>query len=309
MSRVLVTGGTGYLGGRIVDFLAGQGHSVKSGTRRKSLAGDGIHVYTNFDDQVDLTRSFGEFDAIVHLAGMNEIDASTDPEAAILTTANYTVRALKASKDNGIGKFIYFSTAHVYGSPLRGVLDEQSPTFPTHPYSITHRASEDFVYEAHVKSELSTVIFRLSNGFGFPMDKNVNRWTLLVNDLCKQLAISGKITLKSPGIQYRDFITLHDVCRAVEFFLDKSKLVNPFFNLGSGTSIRIIDMAEAIADRYEAMTGQKPIMDIPEAKDDSASDSFQFSIQKLLDEGFEITNDGSFEIDEMLKRCSVWYSD
>ena len=309
MSKILVTGGFGYLGGRIVSYLSGKGHKVAIGTRNKERLSEPNTVLTDFENQALLTAKFNDFDTIVHLAGMNEIEAAKNPEAALYTTATYTLRAVQAAKLAGISRFIYFSTVHVYGSPLSGVIKENSPTRASHPYSISHRAAEDFVFQAHREGSLNGTIFRLSNGYGFPESPTVNRWTLLVNDLCRQVALTGQITLKSSGLQYRDFIPLADVCSAVNHFITAPCQDNPIFNLGSGQSITVLDVANLIAERYKVVTGNKAVMNIPKAKVNENPLSFNLSVEKLKSAGVSTHSILNSEIDELIKRCIQWDSE
>lgn len=306
MSNILVTGGTGYLGGRIVSHLANTGHHVVTGTRNLIQANKSNCILTDFENMDSLVKTFDGFDVIIHLAGMNEIEASKNPEKALHTTATYTLRAINAAKRAHVSRFIYFSTVHVYGSPLLGVLTENSTPRPIHPYSITHRTAEDFVYQAHLDGAFWGTIFRLSNAYGYPETLNIDRWTLLVNDLCRQVASTGKLTLKSSGLQYRDFIPLCDVCNAVTYFITAPRQNNPLFNLGSGTSTTVLEMTKLIASRYEVITGRKAIMEIPIACSEDKVNFFNLSIEKLLSVGLSPQNLVNSEIDECIRRCLVW---
>jgi len=70
---------------------------------------------------------------------------------------------------------------------------------PVHPYAITHHAAEDFVLAAHDEKRLMGYVIRLSNGFGAPAHAGVDRWTLLVNDLCRQAVQTRQLILRSAG--------------------------------------------------------------------------------------------------------------
>lgn len=100
------------------------------------------------------------------------------------------------------------------------------------------------------------------------MHKNVNCWTLLVNDLCLQAVQNKNLVLRTLGLQKRDFITLNDVSMAVEHLLkiDISSEENGVFNVGSRHSITIFEMANLIACRCEALLGFKPNILRPEER-------------------------------------------
>ena len=123
---------------------------------------------------------------------MNELDSVKYIQKAISFNIGETVRLLEAAQRSGVRKFIYFSTAHVYGAPLIGDIHEDCVCRPIHPYSITHKSAEDFVLAARGRTDINAVVIRLSNSFGAPAYDTSNRWTLLVNDLCKQANIKSK---------------------------------------------------------------------------------------------------------------------
>jgi len=306
MSRILVTGGAGYLGGRIVSYLRVIGYEVVCGTRSQEHGERSGWRHTDFNNPSSLARAFEGCSTIVHLAGMNEVEAARNPEAALHETATYTLRAVQAATQALVSRFIYFSTVHVYGSPLSGFLSEDSPTRAAHPYSIAHRAAEDFVHLAHREGTISATIFRLSNGYGYPERPGVDRWTLLVNDLCRQVTTTGIMTLKSSGIQLRDFIPLCDVCTAVAHFIDAPRQTDPVFNLGSGQSVTVLQVARRIAERYETLTGNTAKMDIPPPKPGEEPLPFLLSVEKLAATGLSPRGLLNDEIDESLRRCMAW---
>jgi len=119
----------------------------------------------------------------------------------------------------GLERFIYFFTAHVYGEPLIGRITEATLPRPIHPYAITHYAAKNFVLAAHNQNKITGVALRLSNGFGAPTHPNVDCWTLLVNDLCRQAVQTRKIVLRSNGLQQRDLIPLMDIGGAVRHLI------------------------------------------------------------------------------------------
>ena len=212
---------------------------------------------------------------------------------------------LRAAIKAGVERFIYFSTAHVYGSPLAGVLTENSLPRPQHPYAITHRTAEDFVLAAWDKKEIEGIVVRLSNGFGAPERADVNRWTLLANDLCKQAVVDKKLVMRSSGLQSRDFITLEDVARAVLHLLNLPAQAcgNGLFNLGGENAMRIIDVAQRVADRSEAALGFRPEVQRPLPAPGETTIPLDYRIDKLKATGFSLLSNMDKEIDNTLKLC------
>lgn len=310
-TTVLITGGTGYVGGRIVSRLAQRSDlCLRIGARQTT---ESLPAWLNPADRVHLemtsTESLAEvcsdIDCIVHLAALNEIDSAADPEQALLVNGLGTLKLLQAAEKAGVRRFIYLSTAHVYGAPLSGVISEQTLPRPVHPYAITHRTAEDFVLAAHARKIMTGIVLRLSNGFGVPADSAVNRWTLLVNDLCRQAATTGVLTLTSSGLQRRDFIALEDVARAVEhvLFLENPLCGNGLFNLGGESSLKVIEIAEIIADRCLAVLGYTPEICRPLPTAGETSADLEFCITKLSLSGFRLRGNMNDEIDATLLLC------
>lgn len=314
---VLITGGFGYVGGRIARTLDKYPEFLLRLSTRESKPnpptwlerGSIVTLDIMSDEEIDFACRGVRY--IVHLAALNEIDSTTNPEQALIINSLGTLKLLRAAERAGVERFIYFSTAHVYGAPLVGKITEQTIPRPVHPYAITHRTAEDFVLAANHRQGLLGIVLRLSNGVGSPAHANVNRWTLVANDLCRQAVTTRKLILRSTGLQMRDFITLTDIGRAVMHFirLPASDCDNGLFNLGSECSLRIIDMAERIASRCIKMMGFTPPILRPEPVVGEASDFLEYSIEKLKATGFNLLGDFDGEIDATLRLCQKLFTE
>ena len=317
MDKLLITGGLGYVGGRIAEYLSrNDGLHLSIGTRRDEIVGpDWIE---NCDVvKMDLASKKSLEDAcegvryVIHLAGLNEIDSAKDPEKALAINGHGTLRLLRVAEKAGVERFIYFSTAHVYGKPLEGRITEQTVPRPVHPYAISHRAAEDFVLAAHDRGSLIGIVLRLSNAFGAPNSPFANRWTLIVNDLCRQAVRSGRLTLRSSGLQKRDFITLEDVGKAVAHFLGLQRSVcgNGLFNLGGECSLPIIEIAELVASRCKVVLGFSPNIQRAGSVIEGIGQPLDYRIEKLKSTGYSISGDTDKEIDSTLYFCKHNFSD
>ncbi len=307
---ILVTGGLGYVGGRVAAALEQKGLKVSVGTRQNNIGPlkwlpNTKLIEMDLMDESSLDKACKGQEAIVHLAAMNEIDCAEYPEMALTVNGLGTLKLLRAAQRNAVKRFLYFSTAHVYGAPLAGFIDEKTVPRPIHPYAITHHVAEDFVLSAHEKGDLLGVVFRLSNGFGAPKHADVNRWTLVVNDLCRQAVTTKKLVLKSSGLQRRDFITLTDIARAVIHFLviPKEKLQDGLYNLGGECSLSIIEITNRIAERCEKILGFKPAIERPIPNELDTSMDLEYSVGKLKNTGFLLKGDVDQEIDNTLLLC------
>ncbi|MCP4112960.1 MAG: SDR family oxidoreductase [Desulfobacteraceae bacterium] len=306
---VLITGSFGYIGGRIAHTLSEhKGFDLRLGTRNaesRIWKGHGKVIPLDIMSDKSLDDACRGAGAIIHLAAVNEIESASDPEKALQTNSTGTLKLLRAAERADVTRFIYFSTAHVYG-PLKGEITENSATRPLHPYAITHRTAEDFVLAAHERGAFTGIVLRLSNGTGAPADPGVNRWTLIGNDLCRQAVTTKKLVLHSSGIQQRDFIPLSDVADAVLHMLKlpSEACGDGLFNLGGENSMRIIDFAQLVAERCKKILGFYPPITKPIPKQDEKSYSLNFQIDKIKATGFRLKGSLSKETDATLKLCA-----
>ncbi|MEO5361727.1 MAG: SDR family oxidoreductase [Nitrospirota bacterium] len=312
--RVLITGGRGFIGGRTALYLREQypdSEITITSTTTADLpawcAGFNTLNMSLSDDQ-SIARALRGADTIVHLAAINEIDSMRDPVSAMRTNAEGTYRLLRAAAEHGIRNFIYFSTIHVYGENLeRPVITEETPIRPYHPYAITHAAAEGFVDEFRRYNAMNTAVFRLSNACGAPADRAVNRWSLVFNDLCRQAVTVGALTLKSSGRQYRDFIAVRDVARAVGHFIYElsGSWGDGLYNLGGECTMTILEAAERVARVYKETYG-RPISEI-KVRESAASEAFlmptNYSIEKIKKTGFQLKGGMDDEIRRCLSLC------
>ena len=312
--KVLVTGGFGYVGGRVAQSLDQAGWQVLLASRSErpipEWLPDSRTVVSSWDSESELESLCQGVDTIVHAAAMNEIDAAKDPAGALHMNGVVTAKLLSAAIKSNVRRFLFFSSAHVYGSPLVGRLDEAVPARPFHPYATSNRAGEDVVLAAQHRGDISAIAIRLSNSFGAPAHPEINRWTLLVNDLCRQAVTDGKLTLRSAGTQRRDFVTLTDVGRAIVHLtqLDADKVGDGLFNLGGAWSPTIFEMSQRIAERCQAVSGVLPTIERPEPTASDVSEPLDYSIERLQSTGFDLKSPVDEEIDATLRLCAGAFS-
>ncbi len=310
--RILITGGFGFVGGRLAQHLASNGHQIVLGSRWTSCPPSWLSkaeiTQINWADNRCLEESCKGVDAIIHAAGMNAGECEADPLAALAFNGLATGRLVSAAVQAGVRRFCYLSTAHVYCSPMEGTITEETPTRNPHPYATSHLAGEYAVLRSHQIGKIEGIVLRLSNAFGSPMDQNVNCWMLLINDVCRQAATSGRVYLRTSGVQKRDFVTLHDVVRVVSHMIDlpMDELGDGLFNVGSGKSSRVCDMVELIRNRCEKVLGHNPEIIYPDLHkvNGEIGVGLNYRVDKLLRTGIKIYGSRVLEIDEILRMSS-----
>lgn len=315
MRRILVAGGGGLVGGRLAEHLTGAGFRVRLGTRdvhagfRRPL---GVEVVcTEWSDEGRLREICRDVDVVVNAMGMNAGDCVLDPVAALMVNGIYTASLLRAAVTVGVRRFVHLSTAHVYGSPLQGKVSESTCPSNLHPYATTHRSGEEAVLWADRQGDIEGVVLRLSNAYGRPLDPQTRCWTLLVNDLCRQAVEKRGLTLRSDGLQHRDFIPLSSVCGLIGRLCGidsvasvKSEAGAPsLFNVGSGTSMSVASMAKLIQSRCESVLGYRVKLVKQPSHEKEEGLSLRYVSENLDQSMIKDGRDNATEIDELLLFC------
>ncbi|NQV96357.1 MAG: NAD-dependent epimerase/dehydratase family protein [Acidimicrobiaceae bacterium] len=310
--RVLVTGGFGFLGGRIAQQLATLPNleiaiSSRSPKETPKWLPDCRTIELDVCDEQSVHRAVEGVDTVIHFASLNDQESNIDVAHTFDVTTIGTMRLVDAAILGGVKRFIYQSTVHVYGRNLVGRVTEKTIPAPITTYAISHLAAEHYVSAVAAQGKISGVVLRCANGFGFPTHKDVNAWHLLVNGLCKDALENGILKLRSNGEQRRDFITLTDISLAFAHLvnLKDEQLGDGIFNLGPSVSTSVFEMAERIANMVEQITGARLAIERPMEDEIHTQDSSQIDVSKLSAIGFRASNDYDSEIRgivEMLQR-------
>jgi len=313
--NILITGGTGFLGGRIAKHFLDQKHTITIASRTDAPAPECCNgarmVVADWADMKKIGALCNGQDIVIHAAGMNAQECIANPASALQFNGVVTAQIAKAAADNGVKKFFFLSTAHVYSAALIGDISEETCTKNNHPYAFSKRAGEHAVLFAQHQNAMEGIVLRLSNIFGAPVNANVNVWTLLVNDLCRQAVTSGKMTLHTAGIQYRDFLPMDSFLQILSgmMHLNGKSYTEPVFNVGSGQSLTILEMAQLIQIRFETLFQKKIMLDVSKvAYQDSPVMSFNFMVNKIKEAGIFSSSELDPAIDEVLHFCKKKFS-
>ncbi len=263
--RVLVTGGLGYLGGRIVQALAGRPDvavRVLAHGARPLPSGFPPGVEVRRGDVLNPESLRGVCDGVshvVHLAGLNQAASRKSPGDALAISGSGTLHLASEAAEAGAGRFLYVSSIHVYGAARTGRVSEEAPTVPVSWYGASRVVGELTAQMVGRDRGLSVVVLRLSNGYGPPAYPGTTCWELMVNDLCRQAARRGEIALRTSGTQLRDFVAVTDIVRAIDLFASAPDGVTGggTFNVGSGRLHTVLSVAECVRDAFAEVSGRR----------------------------------------------------
>lgn len=268
MTRVGITGATGFIGGALVPRLARSGLTVvpvdnKSGPLRVDYAEWPVRArdFTS-SEALDLLSST---DVVLHLGAVSGVMAcAEDPAGTARVNVEGTRRLVTACAARAV-PVAFASSLAVVGSPERLPVTEATPARPTHEYARQKAAGEQIVSDLARNGKARSAVLRMSNVYGGYVagDRRVAKGNVL--QLFAQQARGGRLTVNAPGTQRRDFIHLEDVLAhweaAIRFLLSPSSGPGPVtFNVASGQSYSILEIADKVARRWgELHPGSKPI--------------------------------------------------
>jgi len=257
--RILISGASGYLGSRICKELKKK-HYIIALTRNpdkfnyfNEKIADEIITLKSFDNNFLEKVVDSKPEIFIHLISLDSSASNSNPLSSFDINVGNTFKLLNHLKDSKtLKKFIYFSTIHVYNSSLKKI-DELTKPNPNNFYSLTHFLSEEIINYFNKEANFKCINLRLSNSYGEPVFENENCWKLVVNELVKSANEKKIISLNGEGLTSRDFIHYSDICDAISklIIIDNSKFNHNTYNLSSGNSLLLIELAELINKEFK----------------------------------------------------------
>ena len=244
-NSVLVTGADGFIGRHLCKSLVEKGVEVKGIAGGDSSVSGVKTLKADISDLEKISKFCKGSDAVFHLAGISDIPSSEkNPFENAKINATGTLTMLEAASKCGVEKFVFPSTAHVYGNAELLPVSENHPLSPVSFYGLHKLFSEQYCDFYFRKGFSGVVVARLFNVFGPGQTGRV------VSDFIEQAKNSQKITVKGNGSDSKDFIYVDDAVNGLLLLLEKGK-GGEAYNLGSGTETRMGELAEIVARTAE----------------------------------------------------------
>ena len=235
---ILITGANGFLGTNLRDYLERRGHKViRTDLANADITGDLT------DQQFVLNElSRGDFDAIVHLAGLINVPKSIeDPYACYRINCFGTLNMLKMAAEKKVKRFVYISSNNVYGSPKKLPITEDYPFNPRAPYDFSKVVGEYLVTSFHNTLSLPTTILRSWKMFG-PHDVP----TAAVPRFIQACLANTPIPLYNGGKDTNDVYFVENFCSAITLAINNPAANGQRFNVGTGSEISVRELAMMI---------------------------------------------------------------
>jgi UDP-glucose 4-epimerase len=247
--RVLVTGGSGFIGSHVVDKLRALGHEpviydLRPSPWHRDPADRVDTVLGSITDREALERALHSCDAVAHLAAVADVnDVHASPEDAERVNARGTVTVLEAARRAGVKRIVYASTIWVYSDCEPEEVDEDTllPP-PSHLYTSTKLAGELYCKAYQELYGIDYTILR----FGIPYGPRAREAAVVPAFVNKALA-GEPLTLAGDGSQSRKFVYVEDLAEGVASGL-ADVAVNRVYNLASDETVTIKQIAETIKE-------------------------------------------------------------
>ena len=274
MTKVLVTGSSGQLGSFACELLLKSNDVVGLDIRPQPHEQlKEISTLGDITKPTDVRKAVRGVDAVIHCAAQVSVEKSTqDPISDSKTNVLGTVNLLHESAHAGVKRFIYVSSAAVFGPPKHIPIDEDHPTQPMSNYGASKLAGEKYTLAYARTSAMEVVSVRPFNFYSTRADPE-SPYSGVITKFVSRLKAGRPPVIEGDGKQTRDFIHARDVVEMLVLVLNKKGVNGEVFNCGSGVSTSILELA----NRAIAVSGHrlKPEFTSPRVGDirDSLSDN------------------------------------
>jgi nucleoside-diphosphate-sugar epimerase len=261
VSRVVVTGGAGFIGSNLVRALLERGDEVRvldnfSTGNRVNL--DGLEVEIVEGELRSYERvhnAVRKADVVYHLGALGSVPRSVqDPLTSSAVNVEGTLNVLLAARDEGVRRVVFSSSTSVYGSSRQLPTPEEEPCDPISPYGVAKLAAERYCISfSRVYESFETVVLRYFNVFG-PRQSPFSQYAAAIPLFIRAVAAGEHVTVNGDGEQSRDFTYVDNVVDATLRAGGTPGVSGEIFNVAAGAPATV----NAVADTIGTILG-KPV--------------------------------------------------
>jgi len=249
--KILVTGGAGFIGSHITEYLVQRGDDITvldnlntGQTKNLSKVNNNINfVKGDIRDYKLLEGLVNDSDGVFHEAALASVQQSFKMQDEYFdVNVNGTENILKLAKEYGF-KVVYASSSSVYGNPKHIPIKESDDRNPLNPYAKT-KLEDELLAKKYSEMGVHVIGLRYFNVFGRRQSKE---YAGVIKLFLEKIRDKLPPKINGDGTQFRDFVHVSDVVNANLMSMD-SDITHEFFNVGTNTSITIIDLAKTIIE-------------------------------------------------------------
>jgi UDP-glucose 4-epimerase len=261
-ARAVVTGGAGFIGSHIVDELIRRKvetyvvDDLSTGTLenlRQHKGNDLLHVVIGDARKIDkLLARVDNIDVLYHEAAIaNVLRSVKEPMVVHDVNVTMALQAMNFCVANSIRRFIFASSAAVYGVIGDVKAKEDLLCFPSSPYGATKMCVENYIHAYQKTYGLEGVMLRYFNVYG--PRQAMSDYSGVITLFANRILRGEPVTIYGDGRQTRDFVNVRDIVQANMLALEQEAAVDGVFNVASGNSTSILQLLEIL--RSAAHTG------------------------------------------------------
>lgn len=256
--RFLITGGAGFIGAALANYLVQQGHTVRvlddlsAGDR--SRLDPAVHFTRgDVEDKPKVWRLLDKIDCVYHLAARVSVPESVlYPREYNRTNVSGTVAIMEAMRDAGIKRVVLASSGAIYGEqPVPEVHEKLLPN-PTSPYAVSKLAAEGYVQAIGGVWNIETVSLRIFNAYG-PGQAIPPTHPPVIPQFVRQILGGGSVVIHGDGRQGRDYVYVDDVVKALAAAAAAQNIDRQIINIGTGIGTSLNELVRLI----EKVTGRQ----------------------------------------------------
>jgi UDP-glucose 4-epimerase len=261
MTKVLVTGGAGFIGSHLVDRLVDEGYDLRVIDNLYSGKLENIEhhikngkldfIKGDIRDASLVKKSLVGVEAVFHLAALISVPFSvSNPQLTLDVNLAGTTNMLNACSEKKIGKFIFVSSCAVFGDTKILPVNENASTNPISPYAESKLLAERDCLNFQQKGLLQSVVLRFFNVYG--PRQGMNDYSGVITRFINRAKQKQFLTIYGDGMQTRDFVNVHDIVQALIACIKNNSANGEVFNIGSGKPTSITELAKTVLE----LTGQ-----------------------------------------------------
>ena len=252
--NIFITGGTGFLGRHITEYLTNQDHNIvildnfSNSDSKISLTSDKIKIIEgDILDYSKLANSMKNMDLVIHLAAQISVkDSITNPDNTMKINVQGTQNLLDSCIENKIQNFIAASSAAVFGNQSVMPLTEEYSKNPISPYGKSKLMMEEKIIEFSKIHKLNSIILRFFNLYGPGQSR---QYAGVITKFLENIKKDTNLEIYGNGEQTRDFIHVNDAISSFDLAIKNiDGKVGKIYNVGSGTSITILELAQLLLE-------------------------------------------------------------
>ncbi len=253
MTRVLVTGGAGFIGSNLVRALLERGDEVRvldnfSTGNRENIAGLDVEVVEGeLRSYERVHRAVRGSEVVFHLGALGSVPRSVqDPLTSSAVNVEGTLNVLLAARDEGIRRVVFSSSSSVYGTRSELPVTEELALDPISPYGVAKLAAERYcVSFSRVYERFESVVVRYFNVFG-PAQSPHSQYAAVIPLFITAIAAGQAITIDGDGEQRRDFTYVDNVIDGTIRAADATGASGRIFNVAASAPASVNEVAATI---------------------------------------------------------------